>query len=177
MKLDTFSKSLPLLGVLEGFAMGAAKDPVNNTSGATQNPANDKVGDAEIHVNVKADVAENPVKDKAHCLPREAKEILKSMACKWENVVDANALQVIPLKGAMTNEVFQIKWQTTEGESSRKVLLRIYGEGTDIFFDRDVEVQTFEFMSKNGQGPRLLGRFASGRIEEFIRARVIHLFV
>lgn len=116
---------------------------------------------------------ENSVNNKADCLPKEAKEILKSLASKWENVIDVNALQVIPLKGAMTNEVFQIKWQTPEGESSRKVVVRIYGEGTDIFFDRDVEVQTFEFMSKNGQGPRLLGRFANGRIEEFINARTL----
>jgi hypothetical protein len=28
-------------------------------------------------------------------------------------------------------------------------------------------------MSKNGQGPRLLGRFTNGRVEEFIHARVI----
>jgi len=121
-------------------------------------------------------VVENDVNNKVNYLdylPDEAKEILKSLANKWENVLDANALEVIPLKGAMTNEVFQIKWQTTEGEMSRKVLVRIYGEGTDIFFDRENEIRTFAFISKNGQGPRLLGRFAQGRLEEFIRARVV----
>ncbi|GAU18479.1 hypothetical protein TSUD_366620, partial [Trifolium subterraneum] len=107
------------------------------------------------------------------CLPDEAKVILKSLASKWKNVLDPNALEVIPLKGAMTNEVFQIKWQTIEGEMSRKVLVRIYGEGTNIFFDRANEIRTFEFISKNGQGPRLLGRFAQGRVEEFIRARTL----
>lgn len=121
-------------------------------------------------------VVENDVNNKVNYLdylPDEAKEILKSLANKWENVLDANELEVIPLKGAMTNEVFQIKWQTTEGEMSRKVLVRIYGEGTDIFFDRENEIRTFAFISKNGQGPRLLGRFAQGRLEEFIRARVV----
>jgi len=121
-------------------------------------------------------VVENDVNNKVNYLdylPDEAKEILKSLANKWENVLDANALEVIPLKGAMTNEVFQIKWQTTEGEMSRKVLVRIYGEGTDIFFDRENEIRTFTFISKNGQGPRLLGRFAQGRLEEFICARVV----
>ena len=52
---------------------------------------------------------ETPISSKAERLPEEAKEILKSLASKWEDVFDANALQVIPLKGAMTNEVFQIK--------------------------------------------------------------------
>ncbi|CAK8561149.1 unnamed protein product [Lathyrus sativus] len=132
------------------------------------------MGAAEELVNKIA--FENDVNDKENylsCLPDEAKKILKSLASKWENVLDANALEVIPLKGAMTNEVFQIKWQTKEGEMSRKVLVRIYGEGTDIFFDRDNEIRTFAFISKNGQGPRLLGRFAQGRLEEFIRARTL----
>ncbi|CAN0862888.1 Probable choline kinase 2 [Linum grandiflorum] len=107
-------------------------------------------------------------------IPGEAKEMLKSLASKWEDVIDANALQVIPLKGAMTNEVFQIKWPTkTTSELSRKVVVRIYGAGVEVFFDRDDEIRTFEFMSKQGQGPRLLGRFTNGRIEEFIRARTL----
>ncbi|KAK9912561.1 hypothetical protein M0R45_036423 [Rubus argutus] len=111
--------------------------------------------------------------DREDRIPKEAKEILESLATKWENVADSTALQVIQLKGAMTNEVFQIKWPTSTGEVSRKVLVRIYGEGVGVFFDRDNEIRTFEYMSKNGQGPRLLGRFPNGRIEEFIHARTL----
>lgn len=104
------------------------------------------------------------------------------MAAQWSDIVDPEALQVIPLKGAMTNEVNQIKWLTNPNSDeslprSRKVLVRIYGEGVDVFFDRENEIRTFEFMSKQGQGPRLLGRFSNGRIEEFIRARVHFFFL
>lgn len=112
-------------------------------------------------------------------IPDEAKQMLRTIASNWEDVIDPNALHVVPLKGAMTNEVYQIKWPTIDLEdqekqtSSRKVLVRIYGEGVDIFFDRKNEIRTFEFMSKQGQGPRLLGRFSSGRIEEFIHARTL----
>ncbi|CAN1755983.1 Probable choline kinase 2 [Linum perenne] len=106
-------------------------------------------------------------------IPGEAKEMLKSLASKWEDVTDANSLQVIPLKGAMTNEVFQIKWPTKADELSHKVVIRIYGVGVEVFFDRNDEIRTFEFMSKQGYGPRLLGRFPNGRIEEFIRARTL----
>lgn len=113
---------------------------------------------------------ENTMDIKVDRLPGEAKEILKSLASEWEDVLDVNELQVIQLKGAMTNQVFQIKWPTKT--VSRKVLARIYGEGVAVFFDRDDEIRTFEFMSKHGQGPRLLGRFPNGRIEEFIHARV-----
>lgn len=116
--------------------------------------------------------SEYPMDSKDH-LPVEAKKMLQSLASEWDDVLDSDALQVIPLKGAMTNQVFQIKWPTRKDGVPRKVLVRIYGEGVEVFFDRDNEIQTFEFMSKSGQGPRLLGRFSIGRIEEFIHARVI----
>ncbi|KAJ4720434.1 Choline kinase [Melia azedarach] len=116
---------------------------------------------------------ENVVDNKEHHLPVAAKEMLRSLASEWEDIFDFNALQVIPLKGAMTNEVFQIKWPTKTEKFSRKVLLRLYGKGVEVFFDRSDEIRTFEFMSQHGQGPRLLGRFPNGRIEEFIHARTL----
>ncbi|KAJ4950058.1 hypothetical protein NE237_026890 [Protea cynaroides] len=106
-------------------------------------------------------------------LPGEAKKLLKSLASSWSDGIDSNTLQVIPLKGAMTNEVFQINWLTETGELLHKVLVRLYGEGVDTFFDRDNEIRTFECMSKHGQGPRLLARFSTGRIEEFIHAKTL----
>ncbi|CAA7043242.1 unnamed protein product [Microthlaspi erraticum] len=116
---------------------------------------------------------EKNVENKEYRLPREVKEALQAIASEWEDVIDSKALLVIPLKGAMTNEVFQIKWPTRESGPSRKVLVRIYGEGVDIFFDREDEIRTFEFMSKHGHGPLLLGRFGNGRIEEFLHARTL----
>ena len=119
---------------------------------------------------------ENATNKKYDRLPREAREILQSLATKWGDEIDSSALQMIPLKGAMTNEVFQIKWPTKNEDVSRKVLVRIYGEGVDVFLNREDEIRTFEFISKQGQGPRLLGRFSTGRIEEFIRARVCRFY-
>lgn len=116
--------------------------------------------------------SEYPMDSKDH-LPMEAKKMLRALASEWDDVVDSNALQVIRLKGALTNQVFQIKWPTGKDGVPRKVLVRIYGEGVEVFFDRENEIRTFEFMSKHGQGPLLLGRFCNGRIEEFIHARVI----
>lgn len=115
---------------------------------------------------------DNVISNKEDRIPAEAKEILQSLATKWEDVVDPNELQVIPLKGAMTNQVFQINWSTKTEKASQNVLVRIYGDSVDIFFNRHVEIQTFEYMSKHGHGPRLLGWFPNGRIEEFIHARV-----
>ncbi|XP_015886373.3 probable choline kinase 1 [Ziziphus jujuba] len=106
-------------------------------------------------------------------VPEEWKKVLQAVASEFGDIVDVEELEVIPLKGAMTNEVYQINWSTKDDDVSRKVLLRVYGDGVDIFFNRDDEIKTFECLSKHGQGPLLLGRFANGRVEEFIHARTL----
>ncbi|XP_020191035.1 probable choline kinase 2 [Aegilops tauschii subsp. strangulata] len=106
-------------------------------------------------------------------IPAEARRILHRLAGElWGADVDPAALVVSQLKGALTNEVFRITWPGGEGDP-RKVLVRIYGQGVEVFFDRADEVRTFECMSRHGQGPRLLGRFPQGRVEEFINARTL----
>ncbi|KAL6614609.1 hypothetical protein ACP70R_036879 [Stipagrostis hirtigluma subsp. patula] len=114
-------------------------------------------------------------------IPKEARRLLHELAAAWADVADCRALEVVPLKGAMTNEVYQVRWLTglpaggaePKEREVRKVLVRIYGDGVDLFFDREDEVRTFECMSRHGQGPRLLGRFPNGRVEEFIHARTL----
>ena len=117
----------------------------------------------------------------ARSIPDEARRLLHELAAAWDDVAVAGCgllePEVVPLKGAMTNEVYQARWATTgggaeAGRDARTVLVRVYGEGVDLFFDREDEVRTFEFMSRHGLGPRLLGRFPNGRVEEFIHARV-----
>lgn len=102
----------------------------------------------------------------------EVMEVLGRVAWEMGDEMEEieEAMQVIPLNGAMTNQVFQIKWQN-DGVW-RRVLMRLYGQGVDVFFDRDDEVRTFQCVSEHGQGPRLLARFAAGRVEEFLYAKV-----
>ncbi|KAA8537962.1 hypothetical protein F0562_027458 [Nyssa sinensis] len=106
-------------------------------------------------------------------LPDELLKLLLSLASNWGDVIDAKTLQVVHLTGAMTNEVYRISWPTKMEDVSRTVLVRIYGEGVELFFNRDEEIQTFECLSKHGHGPRLLGLFPEGRVEEFIYARTL----
>ena len=107
-------------------------------------------------------------------IPEEARRLLRELAAEWEDVAGCGREpEVVPLKGAMTNEVYQARWPAGgEEREARTVLVRVYGEGVDLFFDREDEVRTFECMSRHGHGPRLLGRFPNGRVEEFIHARV-----
>uniref|UniRef100_A0A0E0PQF8 Choline kinase N-terminal domain-containing protein n=1 Tax=Oryza rufipogon TaxID=4529 RepID=A0A0E0PQF8_ORYRU len=110
-------------------------------------------------------------------IPEGARRLLHELAAGWGDVADCRALEVVPLRGAMTNEVYQARWPpAAEAEveaAGRRVLVRVYGEGVEVFFDREAEVRTFESMSRHGHGPRLLGRFPNGRVEEFIHARTL----
>ncbi|XP_061356590.1 probable choline kinase 1 [Gastrolobium bilobum] len=111
---------------------------------------------------------------KGNASHEEIMEVLESVAEDLGDVIDdMNSLQVIPLSGAMTNEVFEINWPTKSDGNRRRVLVRLYGEGVDVFFNRVDEIQTFECISKHGLGPRLLGLFTTGRVEEFIHARTL----
>ncbi|KAG0614076.1 hypothetical protein M758_6G149800 [Ceratodon purpureus] len=106
-------------------------------------------------------------------LPVEAYKQLRKLAGKWADIVDPVDLKLTRLKGAMTNNVYQCHWKRNDGNRDKKVLVRVYGEGSGLFFDRNDEVLTFERMSLKGQGPRLMGRFPNGRVEEFLRARTL----
>lgn len=118
--------------------------------------------------------------------PDELRKVLQELSTKWGDVVeDFETLEVKPMKGAMTNEVFMVSWPRKETNlRCRKLLVRIYGKGVELFFNRDDEIRTFEYVARHGHGPTLLGRFAGGRVEEFIHARVnyysfifIYLFI
>ncbi|KAK4253074.1 hypothetical protein QN277_010896 [Acacia crassicarpa] len=105
----------------------------------------------------------------------EIMEVLATVAAELGDAAEEveETMQVIPLKGAMTNEVFQIKWRSQNGCVLRRVLVRLYGSGVEIFFNREEEVRTFQCVAEHGQGPRLLARFAAGRVEEFLHATTL----
>ncbi|KAL9858584.1 putative phosphotransferase with an alcohol group as acceptor [Arabidopsis thaliana] len=108
--------------------------------------------------------------------PDSLKTVLQTLSGKWGDVVeDLECLQVKPMKGAMTNEVFMVTWPIKDNSFlHRKLLVRVYGRGVgDLLFNRKDEIRTFEVVSRYGHGPKLLGRFAGGRIEEFINARIL----
>lgn len=131
-------------------------------------------------------------------LPLEAICHLQTLAIKLWPPEDVDDVSVRQLKGALTNEVYECSWNTsTDGEGDaaadgndaesgldkpanvqakkhqRVVLVRVYGKGVENFFNREDEIRTFEAMSRAGKGPRLLGRFSTGRIEEFLHARTL----
>ncbi|KDO33350.1 hypothetical protein SPRG_02157 [Saprolegnia parasitica CBS 223.65] len=95
------------------------------------------------------------------------REISKALGCVvsgWENVSPAD-VTIQHLSGAMTNVIFACEKKT---QHNRKVLLRIYGTGTDAFFERSEEMHVFQQLSQFDLGVGLLGEFDNGRVETMI---------
>lgn len=114
--------------------------------------------------------------EQSSILPKEAKGTLQTLALHWADIIDEKKMEIRPLTGGMTNEIFKCSSQTREEENPRKVKVRIYGDArANVFFDREYEIRAFECISRLGQGPRLLASFPNGRIEEFLNARVSSL--
>ncbi|KAL1540584.1 casein kinase (serine/threonine/tyrosine protein kinase), variant 2 [Salvia divinorum] len=111
--------------------------------------------------------------------PEGLRKLLMSLASSWGEVFDVEGLKVVHLSGAMTNVVYTLSWPIKKvdgddcGGGVRTVLVRVYGDGLDLFFNREEEIRTFECLSEHGYGPKLLGHFKVGRVEEFIYARTL----
>ena len=52
------------------------------------------------------------------------------------------------------------------------VLLRAYGQGTDLIIDRERETQNHELLMQHNLAPELLARFHNGMLYRFIRGSV-----
>lgn len=107
--------------------------------------------------------------------------LLLKLATEMGDAIDGVDLKTVHLSGAMTNKVYRVSWPSrrvgVETDAERNVLIRVYGEGVDLFFDRDEEIRTFQSLSEHGYGPGLLGQFDGGRVEQFIHARVCFLIL
>ena len=84
---------------------------------------------------------------------------------EWKNSV----IKTIILSGGITNKLYRVR--SKKGD----VTVRIYGDKTEIFINRDVEAETIKRIAKVGISPRLL-KYIPGRrvtIVEFIPGYVL----
>jgi len=61
---------------------------------------------------------------------------------------------------------------STEEIDNEAVLLRAYGQGTDLIIDREREAQNHELLSQYSLAPTLLARFHNGMLYKFIQGAV-----
>ncbi|KAJ1911965.1 hypothetical protein IWQ60_009887 [Tieghemiomyces parasiticus] len=92
-------------------------------------------------------------------------------------------LEVERLSGAMTNVVYKLTVTrppsdtdssvTQAGPPAKQYLLRIYGQGVDELFEREKELYWLRKLSELGIGPRMLGIFRNGRLEQYLDSNVL----
>ena len=89
-------------------------------------------------------------------VPKALASVLPS---QWENPEDVTVVQI---QGGITNRLYLV-----EAKGLPSVIVRVYGENTEVLISRESDVKNFAALTQNNFGPKLLGTFQNGRIEEF----------
>jgi hypothetical protein len=92
--------------------------------------------------------------------------VVSQIVVGWSDLLRSE-MKVVEIRGGLTNVLYAIE-NTRNGE---KVLMRIFGLGTDLFIDRSIENLVFAHLSQQGMAPVFHGLFENGRIEGFLTAR------
>eukprot|EP00281_Chroomonas_sp_CCMP1168_P018627 CAMPEP_0206221296 /NCGR_PEP_ID=MMETSP0047_2-20121206/5334_1 /ASSEMBLY_ACC=CAM_ASM_000192 /TAXON_ID=195065 /ORGANISM="Chroomonas mesostigmatica_cf, Strain CCMP1168" /LENGTH=362 /DNA_ID=CAMNT_0053644011 /DNA_START=33 /DNA_END=1121 /DNA_ORIENTATION=+ len=103
--------------------------------------------------------------DKADAL-RSARQIVAALI-PHARADDSDTLAVTPVTGGITNALYKCTFAVGKGDERRApVLVRVFGgEG---MIDRKRDNLLFISLSKAGLGPKCLGLFDNGRVEEFL---------
>ncbi|EQC31307.1 hypothetical protein SDRG_10910 [Saprolegnia diclina VS20] len=102
--------------------------------------------------------------DQPELLRANITKALNTIVPGWEQAAPKDVV-LTHLSGAMTNVIFTC---TKPTPVNSKVLLRVYGAGTDSFFERNEEMQVFQQLARYELGVGLLGEFDNGRVETMI---------
>lgn len=86
--------------------------------------------------------------------------IRRAVATRFQVNGESKDWSVSQVSGGITNLLYSV--DTKE----HKLLVRIFG--AEGMIDRDVETATFAALAAQGLAPRYFGRFANGRLEEFL---------
>jgi len=74
-------------------------------------------------------------------------------------------IEIKELTGGLTNKLYKIS------DGKLKVLIRIYGNKTEMIIDRVQEIKILNELQKSGFGPKFYGTFNNGYIYEYYEGR------
>ncbi|KAK8815373.1 hypothetical protein WA158_003585 [Blastocystis sp. Blastoise] len=84
----------------------------------------------------------------------------------WECVKSLDDVDMMRVESALTNKIYRCQKKVNPNHQS-PLLLRIYGGGTEIMFDRKDEVALFKELSDQKFGVTFIKSVPNGRIEEW----------
>eukprot|EP00516_Mucochytrium_quahogii_P001856 CAMPEP_0203760686 /NCGR_PEP_ID=MMETSP0098-20131031/13930_1 /ASSEMBLY_ACC=CAM_ASM_000208 /TAXON_ID=96639 /ORGANISM=" , Strain NY0313808BC1" /LENGTH=401 /DNA_ID=CAMNT_0050654363 /DNA_START=118 /DNA_END=1319 /DNA_ORIENTATION=- len=108
------------------------------------------------------------VNDKSRAmLERGLLVVVRSLCDGWEDAHMDNT-QITTLQGGLTNQLYLV-----DDGKHEPVLVRIYGQNTEILIDRKKDTDVFHMLSDRKFGPELFGLFENGRVEQYIHSQVL----
>ena len=111
------------------------------------------------------------VRDKGQSALHSSIEQIARKICggNWAN--DASKVTMTPITGGISNVLYLVTLNESGNIREEKVVVRLFGLGTEKFTDRSVENIIFAELSKKNQSPKLLGLFNDGRVEGYLDSR------
>ncbi|KAK8803363.1 hypothetical protein WA158_001057 [Blastocystis sp. Blastoise] len=94
-------------------------------------------------------------------------KILKCHLPGWDTVKSLKDVAVSRVSGAMTNIIYKCH-NLINDDAYSPVLVRIYGKGSENFFDRKREIELFTVLSDNAFGIKLITKMKEGRVEQWM---------
>ncbi len=79
------------------------------------------------------------------------------------------------LKGGLTNLLYKCSSEISGYGGYHSVLVKIFGEGTGLFIDREHEKKIVKYLNSKRLSDAGLGFFTNGRVDPFIDAEVLPL--
>lgn len=105
--------------------------------------------------------------------PDSARKLVLALRPEWE-AADAQ-LDFVRFTDGITNTLLKAinrgRGRSDDEADGEAILLRAYGNGTDVLIDRHRETQNHELLEKFGLAPELLARFRNGMMYRYIRGR------
>jgi ethanolamine kinase len=102
-----------------------------------------------------------------------ALRLILALRPEWEH---DGKIEFIRFTDGITNTLLKVVNKrpglSTEEIDNEAVLLRAYGQGTDLIIDRERETQNHELLMQYNLAPALLARFHNGMLYRFIRGNV-----
>lgn len=109
-----------------------------------------------------------------HDADNSARRLILTLRPEWQS--DDSVVEFVRFTDGITNTLLKAvnkKVGLTSEEVDREaILLRAYGNGTDVLIDRQREAQNHELLMHYGLAPQLLARFENGMLYRFIRGTV-----
>ena len=104
-----------------------------------------------------------------------ALKLVHALRPDWASAADSD-VQFVRFTDGITNTLLKAVnkkagWSKEEVDKEA-ILLRAYGNGTDVIIDRQRETQNHELLMGYGLAPKLLARFENGMMYKFIRGTV-----